>query len=379
MSVQIQEVTDRRGMRKFIELPFQLHRENPLWVPLLRRDEKELFNPRINPSLEHAEVRFFLAEENGRVVGRVAAILSHAANQKYNTRDLRFGWLEMADNEEIPRALFVAVDEWGRKRGMQTVTGPMGFTDLDPEGMLVEGFDQVPTIASNHNPAYYPELMNRLGFRKEIDYVEFKAKIPEDQVIPAKLLNLAERIRDRSCCRIMHFHNRREIMRHGVDLMTLLDESFDEIYGTVPLTRAQKQYYVKRYAGCAHPDLIKAVVDEGGEMVAFMVAIPSMTRGFQRARGRLLPLGWWHIYRSLRSRETLDFYLAGVRKKYRGTGLDLLMLIEIAQAAVRMGFRFAESNLELETNFKIHAMWKYFNPCQHKRRRIFQRDIIPPD
>lgn len=375
MTVQIQEATDPRGMRKFVEFPFHLHREEPRWIPLLRRDEKGLFDPRTNPSLEQAEARFFLAEAGGEIVGRVAAILSHAANRKYNTRNLRFGWLETIDNVAVPQALFEAVDEWGRSRGMSTLTGPMGFTDMDPEGMLVEGFDQEPTIASNFNPEYYPELMGRLGFHKEIDYVEFKVKIPDDHVIPDKLLNLAERIRGRSRCRIKHFRNRGEIKRHGVDLMTLLDESFDEVYGTIPLTRAQKDYYVRRYIGCAHPDLIKAVVDEHGDMVAFMVAIPSLTRGFQRAHGRIWPLGWWHIYRSLQSRETLDFYLAGVKKKYRGTGIDLLMLIEIARAAVRMGFRFAESNLELETNFKIHAMWKYFNPNQHKRRRIFKRDI----
>jgi len=359
----------------FIRFPRRLYVKNPMWIPMLERDERKLFDPGTNPSFEEAEVRLFLAEEEGRILGRVAAILSHAANRKYGTRNLRFGWLETENRADVVTALFQEVDKWGREHGMDSLTGPMGFTDLDPEGLLVEGFDQVPTVASNYNPPYYAELMGQAGFRKEIDYVEFRVRTPENHVIPDKLVALSERIRSRSRFQVLRFSSRREVMRRGVELLTLLDESFDEVYGSVPLTRAQMEYYLKRYVSFANPNLIKAVVDENGEMVGFMVAMPSMTRGFQRAGGRLLPLGWWHILRSLRSRHTLDFYLAGIKKKYRGMGVDLLMLIEIARTAMDMGFVYSESNLELETNFKIHAMWKYFNPVQHKRRRIYRREI----
>jgi len=375
MHIRTLELTDSRGVKAFIRFPRKLYADNPLWIPMLERDERELFNPDHNPSFADAEVRLFLAEEEGRILARVAAILSHTANRKYGTRNLRFGWFESENRPDAVEALFLEVEKWGRERGMESLTGTMGFTDLDPEGILIDGFDQVPTLASNYNPPYYAALMEQAGFEKEIDYVEFRVRTPENHVIPDKLLSLCDRIRLRGRFHVLRFKNRREVLRHGVELLTLLDESFDEVYGSVPLTREQMEYYLKRYAFCAHPDLIIAVVDENKDMVGFMVAMPSLTRGFQRAGGRLLPLGWWHILRSRQARHTLDFYLAGVKKKYRGTGIDLLMLIEIARTAMDMGFVYSESNLELETNFKIHAMWKYFNPVQHKRRRIYRRRI----
>lgn len=377
MRIRSLDPNDRRGIREFIRFPHELYREEPRWIPMQKRQELGLFDPRVNPSFEDAEMKLFLAEEDGRPLGRVAAILSHAANRKYDTRNLRFGWLEMENRQDVASALFREVESWGRERGMVSMTGPMGFTDLDPEGLLVDGFDRVPTVASNFNPSYYANLMIGTGFSKEIDYVEFRVRIPENHAIPDKLLALSERIRVRSHFRVLRFSSRRGLMRRGEDLLTLLDESFDEVYGSVPLSSAQKRYYLKRYISFADPRLVLAVVDDSGEMVGFMVAMPSLTEGFRRARGRLLPLGWWHILRAFRSRHTLDFYLAGIKKKYRGTGIDLLMLIEIARTAMDMGFQYAESNLELETNAKIHAMWKYFNPLQHRRRRIYRREISP--
>lgn len=375
MRIRALETIRRRGIKEFINFPHGLYKDEPRWIPMQKRQELGLFDPRVNPSFADAEMKMFLAEEDGRPLGRVAAILSHAANRKYDTRNLRFGWLEMENRQDVASELFREVERWGRERGMVSMTGPMGFTDLDPEGLLVDGFDQVPTVASNFNPPYYDKLMLGAGFGKEIDYVEFRVRIPENRAIPDKLITLSERIRERSHFRVLRFSSRRELMRRGEDLLTLLDESFDEVYGSVPLSSTQKRYYLKRYISFANPRLVLAVVDDREEMIGFMVAMPSLTEGFRRARGRILPLGWWHILRAFRSRHTLDFYLAGIKKKYRGTGIDLLMLIEIARTAMDMGFQYAESNLELETNAKIHAMWKYFNPVQHRRRRIYRREL----
>lgn len=259
---------------------------------------------------------------------------------------------------------------------METLTGPHGFCDLDPQGMLVEGFDQLPTIAGYYNHPYYPKLLEELGFAQEVDYVEFRAQVPKDMsAFPEKLVRLADRILERGNLRLLTFKKKKDILGRAVELFHLLDEAFDEIYGSVPLTERQIHYYVKKYFSFVDGDLIQAVVNDKDEMIGFMIAMPSLSNAFRKANGRLLPLGWWHLLRSFKNNEVLDFYLAGIKKQYRGMGVDLLMVVNIARAAVAKGFRFTESNQELETNNKIQAQWKYFDPIQHKRKRIFKKSL----
>jgi hypothetical protein len=335
----------------------------------------ELFDPGKNPAFENSEAELFLAYKDGKPAGRVAAILSHVANEKYDTANLRFGWFECIDDAEVAGALFDAVETYGKEKGMKTITGPLGFTDLDAEGLLIEGFDQLPTIASNFNYPYYAALIEGRGFEKEIDYHEFRSVVPNETGIPEKLLRIADRILERGGLRILEFKKKKDLMVRARELFDLLDEAFEEIYGAVPLTPAQKEYYVKKYIGFVHKDMVKAVVNKEDEMVGFMITMPSLTRGFQKARGRLFPFGWYHILKSMRTYEVVDFYLAGVKKSYRGLGVDLLMVMEIAKTCLKMGFKYSESNLELETNTKVQAQWKYFNPKMHKKRRIYRKEL----
>ncbi len=375
MAVQIRVVQSKKDLKTFVKFPFSLYCGNQNWVPPLIREEMELFDEKKNPAYADAEARLFLAEKEGRPVGRVAAILSHAANRKYGTRNLRFGWFESIEDDEVASALFGAVRNWGREKGLETMTGPHGFCDLDQEGLLVEGFDQMATIAVYYNPPYYERLFEQNGLHKEIDYIEFKTFVPHDTGIPEKLLRLSERVRERSRLRVVRFSSRKEVMRRSREIFSLLDESFEEIYGSVPLSEKQIEYYIKKYFTFVDKDLLGAVENEEGEIVGFMIALPSMSRAFQKAGGRLLPLGWFYILQALRRSKVLDFYLAGIKKCYRGQGVDLLMVIEITKAALAKGYEYAESNPELETNTKIHAQWKYFNPSQHKRRRIFRGNV----
>jgi hypothetical protein len=361
-------------MKKFVMLPFTLYNDSPLWVPQLIRDEMEIFDKDKNPAFEKADARQFLAFKDGRVAGRVAAIHSRIANEKYHTRNLRWGWFDTIDDPEVAAALFKAVEEWARELGLETLTGPHGFCDLDPQGMLVEGFDQLPTIAGYYNYPYYPKLVEGQGFAKEIDYVEFRTQVPDSMsAFPEKLLRLADRILERGGLRVLQFHSKKEIMARVEEIFVVLDEAFEEIYGTVPLTRTQVRYFIKKYFGFVDKDLVQVVVNDKNELIAFMLAMPSLSLAFQKANGRLLPLGWWRILRALKKNDVLDFYLAGILKKYRGQGVDLLMVVQMARSAVDKGFRFTESNQELETNTKIQAQWKYFNPVQHKRKRIFKK------
>lgn len=377
MNVEIRLVETKRDLKTFIKVPFELYKGNPYWVPPLIMDDLDTFNPKKNPAYEHAEARLFLAYKDGKAVGRIAGILSHVANEKYNTRNLRFGWIDTINDYEVARSLLLAVENWGKELGMETMTGPHGFSDLDPEGMLVEGFDQLPTISVYYNFPYYPEFVEKYGFTKEIDYLEFRSVNPLDTGIPPKLLRLGERIKERSGIQVHKFKNKSEVKKRSVELFYLLDEAFEEIYGSVPLTERQVNYYIKKYFSFVDKDLIQLAVNENDEAVGFMIAMPSLSKGFQKAKGRLLPFGWFHILKALKKYEVLDFYLAGIKKSYRGQGVDLLMVLEVVKAALKKGVKYAESNPELETNKKIHAQWKYFNPTQHKRRRIYRKDIAP--
>lgn len=375
MSIQVKTVQGKKDLDTFIKLPFKIYKGNKQWIPQLIMDERELFNPKKNPALENADMKLFVAYEDGHPVGRIAGILSHIANAKYKTKNMRFGWFECIDDTAVAGALFKAVEDWGRQTGMKTLTGPQGFTDLDPEGMLIEGFDQLPTIVSNYNYPYYQKLVEGAGFEKEIDYLEFRATVPPKDEFPERLIRITEKIRQRSSMKLLEFKNKKELTKRAEELFYLVDEAFEEIYGAVPLTEKQVKYYVKKYIPFVHKDLVKAVVNQDDEMVGFMITLPSMTRGFQKARGRLFPFGWFHLLRAIRTHEILDFYLAGIRKKYRGLGVDLMMVVGIGKVASDMGFKYAESNLELETNQKIQAQWKHFNPVQHRRRRIFRKEI----
>jgi len=373
MPIIVKEVLNKKDLKTFVKLPFSMYKNNPMWVPQLIRDDMEVFNRAKNPAFENADARVFLALRDGRAVGRIVAIHSRIANQKYKTRNMRFGWFDAPDDPEVAAALFKPVEDWARELGLETVTGPHGFCDLDPQGMLVEGFDQLPTIAGYYNFPYYQKLVENQGFRKEIDYVEFRTQVPEMSAFPEKLLRLAERIKERGGLRVLEFAAKKDLLNRAEEFFQVLDEAFEEIYGAVPLTERQIQYFIKKYFTFVDKDLFQVVVNEKDEMVGFMLAMPSLSRAFQKANGHLFPLGWWHLLTAMKKNDVLDFYLAGVRKAYRGLGVDLLMVVNMAHKAIAKGFRFTESNQELETNTKIQAQWKYFNPVQHKRKRIFKK------
>lgn len=375
MSVDIKVVEKKRDLKNFIKIPFKIFKDNPYWVPPLIRDEMEIFNRNKNPAYDNSDSRLFIAYRNGEPVGRIAGIISYIANKKFKSKNLRFGWFDVINDYEVACVLFDAVENWGKELGMETISGPQGFTDLDQEGTLIEGFDQLPTIAVYYNFPYYPEFIDRYGFEKDIDYVEFKTMVPHDAGIPEKLLRICERIKERSSLKVLKFKNKKEVLKRGEEVFRLLDEAYEEMYGSVPLSDKQVKYYVKKYFPFVNKDIIKVVVDKQDDVAGFMIAMPSLSKAFQKAKGRLLPFGWFHILRALKKYEVIDFYLAAIKKKYRGLGADLLMIIEISKFALEKGSDHGESNPELETNTKIQAQWKYFNPTIHKRRRIYKKQI----
>jgi hypothetical protein len=376
VSVSISVVESPSELKRFILFPHRLYRGNPYWVPPLINDERDTLSPGRNPAFDAAEARLFLARRQGIIVGRIAAIISHAANRKYGTRNLRFGWFDAVHSHEVATSLLDAAALWGRQRGMVTMTGPHGFTDLDPEGLLIEGFHERATIAVIYNKPYYPQLLERYGFEKEVDYVEFQGSVPVGTGLPDRMSALAEWSARRNHWHLVKISSRRELRRnYAQKLFDLLDESFEELYGTVPLTQKQKSYYIDKYLPFACPDLVKIVCNSEGEMIGFMVALPGLACAFQKARGRLFPLGFIHILRALRRFDSLEFMLAGVRKQCRGKGVDLLMALDMFRTAISRGIKVAESNPELESNVRIQSEWKIVPSRQHKRRRIYRKSI----
>lgn len=376
MSTRISTVQSRSELKKFILFPHRLYRGNPCWVPPLISDELDTLSPERNPAFDEAEARLFLARRQGVIVGRIAAIISHAANRKYATRNLRFGWFDAIRSNEVAKSLLDAAAAWGRERGMVTMTGPHGFTDLDPEGLLIEGFDERATIATIYNHRYYHLLLERYGFEKEIDYVEYQGCVPVGHGLPEPKCALAQWSAQRNDWRLVKIRSSRELRRkYAQSLFDLLDESFEELYGTVSLTQRQKDYYIGKYLPFARPDLIKIVCRPDGEMIGFMVALPSLAAAFQKAHGRLLPLGFLHILRALRRFDSIEFMLAGVRKQCRGKAVDLLMSLDMYRTAMSRGIRVAESNPELESNLRIQSQWRIVPSRQHKRRRIYRKVI----
>ena len=376
MAIDVSVVKDRRDLKRFVTFPIGLHGANPNYVPPLVSDDLSTLSPK-NPAFENAEVRLFLARRDGRIVGRVAAILSHGANRKFGTKNLRFGWLDAEDDPAVFAALFAAVEGWGREKGMETLSGPQGFTDLDPEGMLVEGFDELSTIAVIWTPPYYPGHLERLGFVKEVDYIEFEGRPPAGG-IPERMLRLAEFALKRNKFRIVRYRSAKELAKaRAKELFDLLDEAYAELYASSPLTDRQKWYYAKKYLPFINPDLVKVAVDENDRMIGFLISMPSLSRAMQKARGRLFPFGIFHVLRALKKFDRLDFYLAGVKKEHRNKGVDLVMVLDVFRDAMRYGVKVAESNPELETNHKIQAEWKFVETRQHKRRRLYRKAIAP--
>ena len=375
MDVRIVEAVSKHDMLDFCRFPMKLYAGCPYYVPPLLMDELETFNHGKNPAFESADARLFMALRGDEIVGRIAGILSPAANKKDNVRDVRFGWFDCMNDPEAARALFDAVAAWGCKWGMETMSGPHGFSLFDREGMLVEGFDQMPTFATYYNHAYYQDLVEGYGFGKRYDFVEYRTENFDQKEFPARVSDLADKVLARGKFRVLKFKNRREIRAIGDEIFNLLEEAYMDLADMVPFTKRQIQYYIPKFMPFVHRELLKVVVAENGEVAGFMLAMPSLSEALRKANGRLLPFGFLHLIRALRKFDTLDFCLAAVRKKYRGKGVDLIMAREMFRSAKTLGVKYTESNPELESNTRIQSEWKHFGPIQHKRRRIYEMRI----
>lgn len=379
MAVSVHPIYSRDQREQYVKFGIDLYRGNNCYVPPLVRDDMATLDPDINPAYDFCRAQSFMAFRNGEPVGSITAIINDAANEKSGCRDLRFGFMEFIDDAEVVDALFAAAENWGRERGMTRMVGPMGFTDMDHEGMLVEGFDQLGTMATIYNFPYYPEHMERMGFEKEVDWVEYRIRIPAE--IPEKHKRIADIVARKYGLRVLKYTSRRKIKKeYGQAIFDLINAAYADLYGYSPLTPRQIQYYIAEYIGMLNLDDVSLVVDSGGRLVAVGISMPSMSRALQKSRGRLWPTGWYHLLRALSGKtDTVDLLLVAVAPEYRGKGVNALLFSDLIPVFNRHGYTEAESNLELEGNENVQKQWEYFERRQHRRRRAYRRDIAPAE
>jgi len=369
MDLQIQEVTTRKEFNAFIDLPYRLYKGNPFFVPPLRFDEAATLRRDKNPAFDYCEARYWLARKNGKVAGRIAGIINHSYIRKWQNNYIRFGWLDFEYDETIASLLLQQVENWGRQRGMQAIHGPMGFTDLDHEGMLVDGFDQLGTLATTYNYSYYPLCLEHSGYSKEADWIEYRIKVPE--AIPERITRTANTVTERLGLRVVRARRAKDILPYAAAIFRLINEAYAHLHGVVELTGRQVDYYTRQYFSFIKPEFVSLVTDKEDQLAAFAVTMPSLSLALQKARGRLLPLGFLHLLKALKKNSVGDMYLVAVRPDLQGKGVNAVLMREITRSYIRHGIKYAESNPELETNVQVQATWKYYEAHAHKRRRCF--------
>ena len=376
MSIIIKTVSSKKDFMTFARFANKLYKGNKYYVPSMPMDDISTFSKEKNAAFEFSDAEFYLAYKDGEVVGRVAAIINHKANDAWKVKQVRFGWIDFIDDLEVSAALLDAVIEFGRKAGMTQIVGPLGFTDFDPEGMLVEGYDRLSTMALIYNHPYYPEHMTKHGYYKETGWIEYRLTIPE--FVSERHKRIAEAVMERYHLRIIK-KTRRQIKkeRYGQKLFDLINQTYCVLYGYSLLSEKQIDQYVDMYLSLIDTEMLTFVENKEGELIAAGISIPSLSEALQKCNGEIFPFGWWHLLKAmfLKKPDTLDLLLIGVRPDYQNRGINSLMILDLVERYNKLGFRYAETNAMLETNNRIHAMFEPFEKEVHKRRWVFGKDI----
>lgn len=377
MAVEIKKVNSKADLKRFIRFNYEFYKENKYAVPDLYDDMLNTFSPSKNAAFEFCEADYFLAYREGKIVGRVAAIINHRANEQWKKKTVRFGWIDFIDDIEVSRALIDTVKQWGKERGMDCLEGPLGFTDMDAEGMLIEGFDQLSTMATIYNYPYYPQHMEQLGLEKSADWVEMKIYVPDS--IPEKHKRISDIIARKYNLHIRKLTSKREVMRSGIghQIFRLINDAYAPLFNFSRMTERQIDQYVKMYVPVLDLRMVSLVENEQNEIVAVGISMASLSEALQKAKGRLFPFGWFYLLRALlwKRPKMLDLLLVGVRPDYQNKGVNALLFTDLIPVYQQLGFEYAESNPELEQNDKVQNQWQYFKTEQHKRRRCYKQSI----
>lgn len=373
MKIEIEEVKNRSQLKEFIKFPFQLYKGNKYWVPPLINDEIKTLSKDKNPAFDFCEASYWLAYKENKVVGRIAGIINHKYNEKFNVKYARFGWLDFIDDAEVVNHLFNVFENWAKDKKMTNAHGPLGFTDMDGEGLLIEGFDELSTFGSIYNYSYYQNHVERNGYVKHADWIEYNVTL--DKTIPEKVARIAEIVEKREKLKFLRVKKSKELLPYAKDIFYLINDAYKNLYGFVELTDKQIDMYVKSYFGFIKPEFVPVILDEQNKVAAFGITMPSLSIAMQKAKGKLLPFGFIHILKAMKDNPNVDLYLTAVRPDLQNKGVNAMLINEMNKVFIKNNVTNVETNRELEDNSKIQAQWRYYNARQHKRRRSYHKSL----
>lgn len=376
MAITIKTVTTKKELKTFVRYANKLYKGNPYYVPSMPFDDLNTLSKDVNGAFDFCEAEYFLAYKDDKLVGRVAAIINHKANKAWDVNQVRFGWFDFIDDIEVSKALLDAVISFGKSHGVSQIVGPLGFTDFDPEGMLVEGFDRLSTMALIYNHPYYPEHMRQLGYEKETGWVEYRLTLPDE--VPERHLKVAEFVTERYGLRLVK-KTKKQVYKekYGQKIFSLINETYCKLYGYSLLSEKQIDQFVDTYLGVIDMDMLAFVEDRDGNLIAAGLAMPSIAKALQKCNGEMVPFGWYHLLKNMywKRPDTLELLLIGVKPEWQSRGVNSLIFVDLLQRYKKMGFKYAETNANLETNTKVQAMWSVFEKEQHKKRWVFGKEI----
>ena len=375
MKTIIKKVSTKAEMKKFIRFNYEMYKTNPYSVPDLYEDMLDTFSSK-NPAMEFCEAEFFLAYQGDTLVGRVAAIINHRANERWGKKTVRFGWIDYIDDVDVSRSLIGAVEEFGKAHGMENIEGPLGFTDMDAEGMLLDGYDIPGRMATIYNYPYYPKHMEEMGFEKAADWVEFRMVVPDK--VPDKMVRISEIVQKKYGLRNIKLTKKKiREEKYGQRLFELINEGYKDLFGFVALTQAQIDQYVKTYLGLLNLEMVSIIETAEGELIGVGISMDSLSVALQKAKGKLLPFGWFHLLRVLKGKhpDTVDLLLVAIKPEYQNKGVNAMLFTDLLPIYIRNGYKYCETNPELELNSAVQKQWEYFETANMRRRRCFKKNL----
>jgi hypothetical protein len=375
--ITIKEVVSKDDLKEFVIFPHSLFAHNPFWVPSLRSDEMETFSKDKNPSYKNCEAKLWLAYKNNEVVGRIAGIINHAYISKWKNKYARFGWIDFIEDEEVVKHLISTVERWASEKGMIAVHGPMGFTDFDPEGMLVEGFEEIASMTTIYNYPYYAPYLEKLGYVKDVDWLEYEITIPKQ--IPERILRLAELVEKRYELHSLKAKTSKELFVYARQIFDILNVAYKNLYGVVFLDEEQVDSYIKKYFSFIQPDFVSVVLDKNNHAVAFAISIPSLSEALQKTKGKLFPFGFIKLLRALRNNTVVDLYLIGIHPDLQSKGINAMLIRDLAKTFIKKNIIKAITHPALENNNKVLTLWKGYETRQIRRRRCYIKILERPE
>ena len=373
--IEIVEVISKQQYRAFFQFPFELYRNCPQWVPPITKEEMDIFDPQKNAVFEHAMARLFLAKKKGKVVGRIASMINWVEIEELKKTKVRFGWYDTIDNLEVSQKLIEAVLGVAIAEGMTYIEGPMGFSNMDKAGLLVDGFEHMNTMITWYHYPYQKTHLEKLGLKKQSEWIEFKIDIYDASDAPERVKKFARVIKERYKLKTLEFKTTKDVEPYIDKMFELLNQTYNKLQSFVPIQQHQIEVYKKKYLPYIHPDFIKCVIDENDEMIGFTITMPSFTKALKRINGKMFPFGFYHLWRALRKNNRASFYLIGIQESYQNKGVTAIIFQDIQEMFNKRGVTEVETNPELEENQAIQALWKNYKHELHKRRRTYRKDI----